>query len=158
MKFYTVQKRCTWNRWKKQGYLEAYNFNFDEFFEIPYKWMMEQMEKHLPNYKGEIPIWLWVDKPEWYRKWSSIPRKKFVLLTIEVDEKDVLLSNFHAWHIPLSGDLFDNDEPWERVFDIEWCKSNDFEVEGKGPVFQGVTGRIDLDKVQDVKFFTARNG
>jgi len=37
MKFYTIQQRATWNKWKRQGYLEAYG-NSDEDFETAYKW------------------------------------------------------------------------------------------------------------------------
>lgn len=153
MKFYTIQKRCTWNRWRKQGYLEAYDNNFA--YEAPYKWMMEQMSNRLSNYRGEIPIWLWVEKPEWYRNWSNIPRKKFVLITLELGENEVLFSNFDAWHIPLNNSLFESGECWENVFDLEWCRAK-FLDESEKETLQATTGRIELNKVIDVKFFTNR--
>lgn len=155
MRFYTIQKRCTWNKWKKQGYLEAYDTNFDDFFEPSYKWMMKQMEKRLPNYKGEIPIWLWIKKPSFYKVWSRIPRKKFVLLTLELDEEEVLISNFDGWHVPLSGLTSDEDGPWERVFDLEWYRKNYYE-EGYEETLQATTGRIAINRVIKVKFFSTK--
>lgn len=152
MKFYTVQKRSVWNKWEKQGFLKA-SEREDELFEGAYKWMREQMSSRLLNYKGEPLIWLWTEKPQWYRNWSDIPRKKFVLLTLELNEGEVVFSDFDAWHIILNDLEFDDGERWERVFDLEWLKKN-FLEEHEKQTLQATTGIIDISKVIDVKYFT----
>lgn len=154
MKLYTVQKRSVWNKWKKQGFLKATECE-DEFFENAYAWMKSQMHLRLKDYKGEPLVWLWTERPEWYKNWSDIPRKKFVLLTLELDEDEVVFSDFDAWHIILNDSEFDNGEGWERVFDLEWLRKNYLEEHEK-QTLQATTGILDISKVIEVKYFTSK--
>ena len=56
---YTVKNLTAYKLMREQGYLTGNN----KFSAFPkeYKWMMEQMEKRLPNYTSEEapPIWVW---------------------------------------------------------------------------------------------------
>lgn len=107
--FYTVQSRKAWQNWRRQGYLQARDTT-DKDFRGSYAWMKEQMKLRLPKYDGEAPIWLWDEIPWGYRTWSNDSRKKFVLLTIELDEADVLASDYNGWHWVLN-DYMNSDAP-----------------------------------------------
>jgi len=169
-KFYSIQPRRIWKKYLKLGYMEGSKEN--AMYPEQYKWMVKQMTKRLPNYKGEYPIWLWVDFPVMYRFTNSIvSRKKFVLLTIELNHEDVLLSDFDAWHIPLNDGVFNEDtnllssykynenedmSDWENIFNFDWLKENFYENNDEILTLQGTTGRIPIDKVVDIKYFTTK--
>ena len=152
MKFYTIQKRSVWNKWKKQGFMKASDAKHD-LFEEAYVWMRSQMRTRLKGYKGEPIIWLWTERPTWYKDWIHINRKKFVLLTVELNENEVVYSDFDAWHIVLNNTAFDDGESWERVFDLKWIQENFLESHEKQRL-QATAGVLDIGKVTDVKYFT----
>lgn len=61
MKVWTLKDLNAWQVLKKDGILFG---NKDKVFEefIPaYQWMMLQMQKRLPNYSGNYPVWVWCD-------------------------------------------------------------------------------------------------
>lgn len=168
--YYSIHPRRIWGKFMNQGYMEGNN-EYGLYSEH-YQWMMEQMSKRLPNYQGEYPVWLWTEIPEFYRfRFSDVARKKFVLLTIELDDKDVLLSDFEAWHVPLNSGSFDDDiilprvykynrnvdmSDWEKIFDFDWLKTNFYENESEELCLQGTTGKIPVEKVVAVKYFTSK--
>lgn len=96
---------------------------------------------------------------------------KCVRLKIELDEKDVLVSDFERWHTVLNDSFcsdnevedeqFDNgklsitkEESWQRIFELN--RKVDKEWTGSGEWLQGVTGRIPLDRVISVEHFVTR--
>lgn len=75
-----------------------------------YDWLIQQMIERIGNKPGDVqyPIWSWYQylnekkkKPD--LRYSHLGQKgeKCVLIEIEKDEKDVLLSDFTLWHYPL---------------------------------------------------------
>ncbi|MEG0472091.1 MAG: DUF3841 domain-containing protein [Solibacillus sp.] len=166
--YWTIQTMGKWEEVKRLGYLTGdRQFVWEEFVE-PYKWMMTQMEKRIPNYEGEYPIWVWPERPDLRRSAHLAKGEQGVLLKVELDPEDVLLSEFQAWHIvlnhhylDLSGEADDREyafdemrKSWELIFEIETLKRS--EGWGGTPHLQGVTGKIMASQVKHVKTFIAR--
>lgn len=170
-KYYTIHPRRLWKKFLKQGYIVG-DMEY-AMYPKQYKWMMEQMINRLPNYQGECPIWLWTEHPPFYRYgYAMTSRKKYVLLTVELNDGDVLLSDFDAWHIPLNNGTFNDDgvqsysdfksqrnsnySDWEKIFDFEWLKKHFHENESVLMNLQGTTGKIAIENVVAVKHFTTK--
>lgn len=169
MIYWSLQTIEAWEVAKTKGFLEGYPEH--AMFPEHYKWMMQQMEKRLPNYKGEYPIWVWPKKPDLRGTGHFMSGTKFVRLTLDLDEKDVLISDFEGWGmVLLDGFCSDNEkedqdfedgllditvtESWERIFDLN--RDVDVEWMGERDWLQGTTGRVYLDKVKKVEHFVAR--
>lgn len=66
--YYTIQGINAWIEAQNQGYLVGNKEYVCEDFIRPYQWMMKQMQKRIPDYNGEYPIWLWPDKQDLRRR------------------------------------------------------------------------------------------
>lgn len=156
--FYTVQSIKKWKYAKDISYLEGEKEYIPDLnFRKVYYWMMQQMKKRLFKYNGEYPIWLWTKKSD-----AIIQGKDFVLLQVNIPEKDVLLSNTAAYQMILN-DLplilndneyqlieegaMTNEQSWERVFNLKLLSVN---KQYKDAKIQGVTGRIDLRNIREI--------
>lgn len=159
MKFYTIQKFKAWQEAQSKGYLTGNkDYIDDEWFLNPYTWMMKQMSKRLPEYKGEYPVWLWLSTDN--ISFSELLEDDYVLLEVELPQDQVLLSNFDAWHIVLNDSHFDEDniaitkeKSWEYIFDkdkLEWL-GYDFEKED----LQGVIERINCNDIKVLKYIVS---
>ncbi|MGE7021663.1 DUF3841 domain-containing protein [Solibacillus cecembensis] len=166
--YWTIQVMEKWKDVQNVGYLSgSAEYIWEEFVE-PYEWMMMQMKNRLPNYAGEYPIWLWTERPDLRRSGHLAKGEKGVLLKVELDERDVLLSEFQAWHIVFYNAYLDLDvneddhdysldeihKSWELIFEIEMLKRS----EGWGGTLhlQGVTGKVMANQMKLVKTFIAR--
>ncbi|MFE5321617.1 DUF3841 domain-containing protein [Paenibacillus sp. NPDC056579] len=168
--YWTLQNEEAWEVFKGQGYLEG-NPEYAGYLIKEYQWMISQMKKRLPNYHGEFPIWLWPKKPDMRSTGHFDSQTRCVRITIELDDEDVLISDFMEWHIVLSDGFNANneqeyddyyagklsitkEESWERIFDLhipqnpEWSGTRDW--------LQGVTGRIYLSNIKKVEHFISR--
>lgn len=159
--YYTIQDLNAWVEAQRLGYLVGNKEYVWEDFLIPYKWMMNQINKKIPKYHGEYPIWLWPEKQDLRRSGYKERGTKAVYLEIEIPESQVLLSDFNAWHVVLmdsvildyEDEIIDKELSWERIFDLEYL--------GKHPDWgildiQGVTGKIFLNQVKSVREFTCK--
>lgn len=122
---------------------------FDGALIDSYRWMAEQMKKRIgdPPEDVEFPVWAWYrwegkrKRPD-MRTHGCCSEKglPIVLLTLDVPDEKVLLSDFDYWHAVLNdGDLvfpFDWDavypedvkrKSWENIFDIECTFDNEKE-------------------------------
>lgn len=171
MKFWTIQHIDSWNNAIEKGYLEGNCSYISEEFLDSYLWMMEQMSKCLANYQGNYPTWLWLKKPD-LRQSGYLNKKDLgVLLEVELNEDEVLVSDFMAWHIVLNNhflamteeedELFDagklsmtKEESWTRIFDYKELMKYEY-WQGKEDL-QAVAGRIAISRIRLVKEFTAR--
>jgi hypothetical protein len=169
--YWTIQTIEKWNKAKQLGYLQGDEEYVDEeFFKPYYYWMMGQMKLRLPNYKGEYPIWLWVKRPD-LRQRHMNKGEKGVLIEVDLDENNVLLSDFIIWNAVLNDaflyvsneeerlyeegkSLITIEQSWERIFDFELLKT----MTGWTHLdkIQGVTGRIDLKNIRSVREFMSR--
>ncbi|MBB6693560.1 DUF3841 domain-containing protein [Cohnella xylanilytica] len=167
--FWTLQTEEGWNIALRRGYLEgnaAYAMYPEE-----YLWMMEQMRRRLPRYNGEYPIWLWIEKPDMRSTGHFNSYTKCVRLTVELDERDVLISDFYDWTSVLNNDFIAHneqeyndfyagklslslEESWERIFDYPCPRDEGWD--GTHLWLQGVTGRVYLEQVKKVEHFVSR--
>lgn len=166
--YWSIQTMSKWQEVQKLGYLKGNaDYIWEEFAE-PYAWMMQQMKSKLPNYDGEYPVWLWIDRPDLRRSAHLRKGEQGVLLKLELDENDVLLSEFQAWHFVLSHSFFDLDieeedraytedemrRSWALIFEIEKLKRHP--NWGPNVDLQGVTGKVLLKQIKLEKTFIAR--
>lgn len=98
----------------------------DSIWEDPYRWMMEQMARRVPGYQGRHPWWAWhtyiIDcaRPDLrsLRHWCRGPS---VMLTLDVPDQEVLLSNFDAWHAVLNGTpITDTEAAYDALVQAIW--------------------------------------
>jgi hypothetical protein len=169
--FWTIQTLQAWYYALKLGELRGNPEFILHEFRMPYAWMMRQMKKRLPAYRGGYPIWVWTEKPDLRYGGYLNPGTRGVRLKLELDEDLVLLSEFNAWHIVLNdGFLILNDneeeqfatnevpitkeESWERIFDLDLL----LQSEWWGPPLklQGVIEKVSLNQVVEVNKFMAR--
>lgn len=143
MILWSIQHRQAYEKMIQRGTLRADEAHllFGGNFKDAYNWMAEQMGKRIgPPPKGvKVPIWAWYQwegkrkRPD-MRTHGCASEKKvpIVLLTIDVPENHVLLSDFDYWHVVLNdGDLIEpfsidkiylqdmKRKSWENIFDIE---------------------------------------
>jgi hypothetical protein len=171
-RYWTNQTIEAWEHAQRVGYLIGNpEFIWEEFLQ-PYHWMINQMEKRLHYNSTDYPIWLWVDKPDLRGSGHFNKGTRAVSLEVEISSKNVLLSDFDAWHVILCNgffalneeehDAFDRgeipmtkEESWERLFDFEILSKNTYW--NNSPLcLQGVTGKIDITQVKKVRKFVAR--
>lgn len=172
---YTVQSLTTYKLMREQGSLKG-NIKLAMFPE-EYRWMMEQMEKRLPNYTSEeAPIWVWERRVNRNER-ALLPKgTKGVILKLDIPRENILWSSFEDWHSilnnsPLTFDemeweefekrgflIQDVKETWVRLFDIDWLSSRPKEWAGnfKNHWMQGVTPRITMEQIVKVERFIAK--
>lgn len=142
MKLWTIQHKAAYEEMLQTGVLRANRaYIVEEFFQEPYEWMASQMKKRIGNPPEgvELPVWAWYQwagqrkRPDMrHHGRSSDKGVPIVLLTIDVPDEHVLLSDFDYWHVVLNdGELiFPYDEnavyskeerqkSWEKIFDYE---------------------------------------
>jgi hypothetical protein len=113
---------------------------FEGLFIESYRWMAEQMTKRIgaPPANVEFPVWAWY---QWEGKRKRLDMRThgkwgekgtpIVLLTVDVPDEKVLLSDFDYWHCILSDiDIIfpysdtacyseeEKRKSWENIFDI----------------------------------------
>jgi len=96
-----------------------------------------------------------------------------VRLTLELEEQEVLVSDFDKWHCALNdGFCSDNEqedkawekglialtkeESWERIFELDRPHDPSWQGPLEGRDVQGVIGIVILDSVKKVEHFIAR--
>lgn len=141
MILWTIQHKATYDAMLESGVLRANEEHLfcQDDFRFPYDWIAEQMRRRIgPAPAGvSYPVWAWY---QWegvrkrldmrtHRRWTT-KGTPIVLLTIDVPDALVLLSDFDTWHIILSDGylpLWDSDDreeyteeekirSWENVF------------------------------------------
>ena len=177
MKLWTIQHKVAYDEMLQTGVLRANSeYIFDELFRDSYEWMAEQMKKRIGNPPDgvELPVWAWY-------QWEGIRKRPdmrshgrssekgvpIVLLTVDVPDEQVLLSDFDYWHVVLChGELiFPYDEnavyseeerckSWENIFDYE-CTFDD-EERTIGLSTQATMWEIKAEWVLKVEHFKTR--
>ena len=136
MVLWTIQHRAAYERMLQTGILRANPAYMDEDFRRAYVWMAEQMKKRVgkPPEGVVFPLWAWYQwegrrkRPDMRthgRGWGEAGTP-LVLLTIDVPESFVLLSDFDHWHIVLNDGAVEmfpakempKEKSWECIFDI----------------------------------------
>ena len=123
MRLWTIQGIEIYEQLKRDGiaYCTKPYWDDEPNFMYAYQWMAKQMRQRIgePPIDGiEYPIWAWYQynsakkrKPP--RSLVNIPDGISAYMEIEVPEKDVLLSDFDAWHCILNQGPIDD---WKRIY------------------------------------------
>jgi len=116
---YTIQSRDAYETLANDGVLVGDSMLGWPEFQEAYAWMLRQMARRLPGAPSAGLLWLW---PTATRKQLLAVAKQArgsVLMTVRVERKRVLLSEFLDWHIVLNRSLHvpefpgESDEEWE---------------------------------------------
>ncbi|KZN98597.1 DUF3841 domain-containing protein [Pseudobacillus badius] len=166
--YWTIQSAEKWEEIQRKSYLTGNpHFIYPEFIEA-YHWIMKKMKQKIPNYQGEYPVWLWIDRPDLRKSGHLSPKERGVLLKINIEETRALFSDFEAWHFVLNRWYFDLEnfesdksdflqheleKSWEKIFDIDFLKQH---PNWGASAVQGVTNRIELNEITLIKEFIAR--
>lgn len=113
MKLWTIQNYNAYQEMLKTGILKANdNYVFERnFLEPIYDWLFKEMVKRIgepPELSIKYPIWAWYQrdgkrqKPDMRRSGHATKGEHVVRMTIDVDDKDVVLSDFDLYHYPLN--------------------------------------------------------
>ncbi|MBR2566943.1 MAG: DUF3841 domain-containing protein [Paenibacillus sp.] len=172
MKFWTIQSIDAWRDAISKDILTGnIHFIWEEFIK-PYHWMMSQMEKKLVHYSGEYPVWLWPIKPDMRRSGHLERGSHGVLLEVDLNPEEVLISDFDAWHCVLNqsflalteeeDQLYDEglisltkEESWERIFALEELMNSDYWNSSEQHL-QVVIGSIPLHRIKLIREFIAK--
>lgn len=142
MILWTIQHQCAYENMQKTGVLRADEAHLcDDTFLDAYDWMVSQMKARIGNPPEGVrfPVWAWY---QWEGKRKRLDMRfhgrgwgekgnPIVLLTVEVPESCVLLSDFDYWHHVLNdwdiifpdreAAVYSKEEKrksWENIFDI----------------------------------------
>lgn len=176
MILWTIQSKKAYESLCENGVLIASKNHaiFEPAFESAYKWLADQMKIRIgvPPEGVIYPIWAWY---QWEGKRkrpdmrshnvTDTPGETIVLLTIDVPEDEVLLSDFDLWHFVLMGACIEDEisdreyskdeiiESWNKIFDYE------NPVCGDGPLglsTQATMWQVKKEWVKKAEFFKAR--
>lgn len=146
MLLWTIQHREAYEVLLEKGYLRADDKYLPDgdCFARSYRWMSEQMQKRLSVAPHGVtyPVWAWYQwegkrkRPDMrtHNKGYGAKGTPIVLLTVDVPEKFVLLSDFDYWHFVLNdmplrfdenGEIeecpeTEKQDSWEKIFDFTY--------------------------------------
>lgn len=128
MKLWTIQTQTAWNSFQEKGCHHGSYEHFEkEIFLDGYNWMKEQLAKETGTNKECYPVWVWTKRPD-LRRAAHLPKgEKGVLIELELNEEDVLFSDFELWHYVLNY--------WHIPNSMEESDKFDEELESKGIEF-----------------------
>lgn len=160
--------------------------NYKDFRDA-YLWLVEQMDmRKIYHPEGLIlPLWAWHTrdwkhkKPDFRTTGLDTPGKRCSCIEFEIDDSQVLLSDYYAWHSVLNNGYLNNSqteeewdkenarfdtlsgtekeklilESWQNIFDVEPYE-NDFFPKGK--YIQAVFWALKKDMIRDIRYFIAR--
>lgn len=181
MLLWTIQHRAAYEKMLKTGTLradEAHLFCGDEL-RFAYDWLAMQMCERVGEPPGEVnyPVWAWYQyngvrkRPDMRGSHRRYGRKgtPIVLLTVDVPDKNVLLSDFDLWHCVLNNGYIAADEADYDSFcggqaDIEQSWRQVFETDKNFELYSSVEERsiqatmweIRTEWVKNAGFFTSR--
>lgn len=175
MRLWSIQHRVAYEQLQKTGVLyanEQYLF-CEEDFRFAYDWMSEQLELRIGKApKGvRYPIWAWYQwegkrqrlDMRYHRRWGE-KGTPIVLLTVDVPDHLVLLSEFDLWHCVLNhgpvdcsedGESFFSEQQmrksWERIFEWDTIRH----ANGVPKTTQAVFWELREEWVEKAEFFVS---
>lgn len=187
MKLWMVQPVEAINIIEKTGAFTCDETKSDKDFRKAYEWIAKEMDKRQIAHPKDLtlPLWAWHTR-DWKQKKPDLrniglgtPGEKSVCIEFEIDDLQVLLSDFFAWHSVLNGGFYNDShteaewnekdawyealsgkqkgietlKSWQKVFDV-----NAFENEfcQNGRYIQATFWKLTKEMITDVRYFTAR--
>lgn len=161
--------------------------NYKDFYDA-YLWLVQQMDnKNIYHPKNlELPLWAWHtfdgkhEELDLENGQFGIPNKSYVCIEFEISDKDVLLSDYNAWHYVLNNswnddstneeewekmqDEFDKldektkqklrEKSWQKIFDIEKRKSD---WNSNGYYVQATFWKLEKSMIKKVRYFMEKD-
>ena len=175
MILWTIQHKEAYLRMMRNGVLRADNAHLfcEDDFLTAYNWMSQQMCLRVsePPNGVQYPVWLWhtwegeSKRPDMRRSAYAAPNTPIVLLTVEIPNETVLLSDFDRWNIVMNEHYLavdaDDDFPhspeeisesWSRIFDVS--SANPYYSSSLS--IQATAWEVRKEWVKKAEFFTAR--
>ena len=136
MKLWTIQHRAAYDKFMKTGFLRAdenHLFCKDDL-RFAYDWMAAKMVQRFGNPPNNVryPVWLWYqwegcrkrpDMRTFVRGWAA-KGTPITLITVEIPDHMVLLSDFDMWHIVLNDEYLSLTEEEDEHSILTKEKSN----------------------------------
>lgn len=124
-------------------------------FQIPYGWMINQLENNVVNYPNEQhPIWLWLRDNDIYRKSLS---NDYMIIYAQIPLERCLVSDFMDWHAVLNnwhaGEDSDVDRDYSQTeiiasWDTVLVKDFDpLSLTSRDITYQACIDRIDFSEI-----------
>lgn len=134
MKLFTIQPKSVLNEINKKGFytcdikksstvdLTDENKYYNKFYSA-YKYLVSKMNEKIENKENiEFPVWAWYKYKDYtFNDFTSYQNDEDIFfLELEIDDKDVLLTDYDDWHAvlndcPVIDDDKDFDKEWERL-------------------------------------------
>lgn len=180
MRLWTIQDEVVYNTIITEGKYVCDGSKSEHLewktYKKAYDWLSKKMKEKIGEAPSgnDYPVWAWRSRPDLRRNCWATKGKKCVLLEIEVDEKDVVITDFVHWHnvINYSPFIDTNDwDEWEREYDrIEALSCEEFvkivesswdnifydELPGDEKEVQVTFWELRKDQIKNVRFFIAR--
>lgn len=181
MRIYTFQTQKALDAAKKLGVFRAdpkelvkyWDDVWDTMFKDAYSFMNDEMKKRMP-YVGPYPMWAWAKKPDLRRERHSF-HDKMLLITADVPDERILLSDFGLYHVCLGGyylsmtEAEDDDmtclgeitpkkeeilESWQRMFELNKKRTKaEIMWVGKSDTVQCCIDGIFISEIVEIKQF-----
>lgn len=146
MRLWTIQHYQAYKNFLENGILTAHGnyLSCEDDLRFAYDWMAKKMKHSGLASPTEVyyPVWAWYQwegkrkRRDMREKGYAKPGEKIVQLTIEVDNKDILLSDFDLFHYVLNYWYLPADEKDQEQFEKEyidlgfgWNDLKDFSIE-----------------------------
>jgi Domain of unknown function (DUF3841) len=128
MTLWTIQPLEIWQLLQNQGVFHSHPKDLNEDFADAYQWMIEQLTHRVgkPPAGCQWPIWAWYQyssrakpKPD-LRRSAHLPTGTIgVRMELEIEDSQVLLSDFELWHHALNYQYLSESEEDDEVFEQE---------------------------------------
>ena len=181
MRLWTIQPKCVIDILNEKGVFtcdELLSVNYEDFKDS-YLWLVEQMDKkikHIDNLK--LPLWAW-HTYNWKNSLEDFDfsdvKEDSVCIEFEINENEVVLSDFDAWHFVLNKWWFDDSyseeewislnenfdklpieeqnklkkESWIKIFDVSKYQNEWFT---RGRYIQATFWELRKDMIRNIKY------
>lgn len=109
---WSIQNIAAWRVLQRTGVLRTDPAQIDSNFQVAYQWLVTQMHQRIGVAPTgcHFPVWFWYQwrdhrkrKPDLRSRGYLPAGQEGVRLTLALDERTVLLSDFDLWHYVLNG-------------------------------------------------------
>jgi len=104
LKLWTIHSMEVWKLLKQQEYYHGVDGLINKLGLCieAYNWMKNQLALKTGTEKDYYPVWAWVKRPDLRTSGHLSKGEKGILIEFEIDENDVLTSDFELWHYVLN--------------------------------------------------------
>lgn len=117
MLIYTIQEKKYLNKYFKNKIKPGQVICFEDF-RRPYEWLNKTLSKKNKHFKkNEYHFWGWIEKPDLRTHRHYMEKNKtYNLLTLNIPDELIVLSDYQLWHFVLNGSLLYKSEKQYKQF------------------------------------------